>query len=134
MKNTLTADTSAQKYFSCAVPNGCRRSGARRPRTSPTLSNTWLPTSASEWIVSAKSVGDPVTNQPNALDTAIAEFVAMERLTDADTEIRSEIRSNQNGTSRCADLAAAEHDPFAARQTLEPDRPARVELVRRNAD
>src|SRR2546421_1909534 len=45
-----------------------------------------------------------------------------------------EIRSNQNGTSRCADLAAAEHDPFAARQTLQPDRPARGELVRRNAD
>ena len=59
--------------------------GPAAPRTSPTLSSTWLPTSASEWMVSAKSVGEPVTNQPKPLAAAIAVLVAIERVTDEDT-------------------------------------------------
>ena len=58
-----------------------------RPRTSPTLSSTWLPTSASEWTVSANSVGEPVTNQPKPLDTAIAVFVAIEIVTELDMRV-----------------------------------------------
>src|SRR3979411_2055532 len=84
MKNTLTADTSAQKNFSWPRPMGCAESGPRRPRTSPTLSSTWLATSATEWIVSANSVGDPVTAQPKALAAAIAVLVAMEIETEDD--------------------------------------------------
>src|SRR6476659_2898280 len=84
MKNTLTADTSAQKYFSWPRPNGCSSSGPCRPRTSPTFSSTWLPTSASEWIVSANKVGEPVTNQPKPLDRAITLFVPMEMETEFD--------------------------------------------------
>src|SRR4051794_6942051 len=83
-KKTLTADTSAQKYFSCPRPNGCRRSGPRLSRTSPTFSSIWLPTSAKEWIVSANSVGDPVTSQPKPFANAMAEFVATEMETDED--------------------------------------------------
>src|SRR6476469_7152387 len=75
MKKTLTADTSAQKYFSCPWPNGCASSGPSRPRTSPILSSTWLPTSASECTVSAKSVGEPVRNQPIRVEIAMAVFV-----------------------------------------------------------
>src|SRR5450631_2714259 len=84
MKNTLTAETSAQKNFSWPRPNGCWASGPRRPRTSPTLSSTWLATSATEWMVSANRVGEPVTAQPNALAAAIAVFVAMEIETEED--------------------------------------------------
>src|SRR6266496_5803223 len=83
-KKTLTADTSAQKNFSWPRPKGCSRSGPPRPRTSPIFSSTWLPTSASEWIVSANSVGEPVTNQPNALLAAIAELVAIDSVTEED--------------------------------------------------
>src|SRR5713226_4978914 len=82
--NTLAAETSAQKNFSSPPPNGSSRSGAPRPRTSPILSSTWLRTSASEWIVAANSVGDPVTNQPNPFDSAITELVAMEMETELD--------------------------------------------------
>src|SRR5208282_6645873 len=85
MKNTLTADTKAQKNVSWPRPNGCRVSGPPRPRISPTLSRIWLATSAMEWIVSANSVGDPVTSQPKPFDAAIAVLVAMERETDEDT-------------------------------------------------
>ncbi len=84
-KNTLTAETSAQKYFSCPRPNGWTSSGPPCPRTSPTLSSTWLPTSASEWIVSANSVGEPVTSQPKPLAAAMALLVAIEIETDDDT-------------------------------------------------
>jgi hypothetical protein len=45
MKKTLTAETSAQKNFSWPRPNGCSASGPAFPRTSPTFSSTWLPTS-----------------------------------------------------------------------------------------
>src|SRR5487761_2240759 len=121
MKNTLTADTSAQKNFSCPRPNGCSRSGPRRPRTSPILSRTWLPTSASEWTVSAKSVGEPVTNQPKPLEIAIAELVAI----DMDTELDIAGPAPRS----VADLARAEHDPLAAGQSLEPDRSAGMQLV-----
>src|SRR6478752_10154529 len=86
-KNTLTADTSAQKYFSWPRPNGCTSSGPWRPRTSPTLSSTWLPTSASECTVSANSVGEPVTNQPKPLDIAIAVFVPIEMETELDMRV-----------------------------------------------
>src|ERR1700682_6685135 len=84
IKNTLTADTSAQKNFSWPWPNGCAASAPRRPRTSPTLSSTWLTTSATEWIVSANSVGEPVTAQPKPLAAAIAVLVAMEIETEDD--------------------------------------------------
>src|SRR6266581_4307757 len=90
MKNTLTAETNAQKNFSWPRPNGCSASGPPRPRTSPIFSNIWLATSASEWIVSAKSVGDPVTNQPKPLDAAIAVLVTMEVETELDTPWGSE--------------------------------------------
>ena len=83
-KKTLTADTSAQKNFSCPRPKGCIASGPRRPRTSPTFSRTWLATSASEWMVSANRVGDAVTNQPKPLAAAIAVLVAMEIETEED--------------------------------------------------
>ena len=89
MKKTLTAETSAQKNFSCPRPNGCSRSGPALPRTSPTLSSTWLPTSASEWIVSANSVGDPVTDQPKPLDAAISELVTIDSVTDDDIGVPS---------------------------------------------
>ena len=85
MKNTLTADTSPQKNVSWPRPNGCCGSGPPRPRTSPTLSRIWFATSAIEWIVSAKSVGDPVTSQPKPFDAAIAVLVAMDSETDEDT-------------------------------------------------
>src|SRR5450755_3270136 len=88
MKNTLTADTSAQKNFSWPRPNGCRASGPGRPRTSPTLSSTWFATSATEWIISANSVGEPVTAQPKPLAAAIAVLVAMEIETEDDIEPR----------------------------------------------
>ena len=47
-----------------------------------------MATSASEWIVSANSVGDPVTNQPKPFDAAMAVFVAMERETEEDSYVR----------------------------------------------
>src|SRR6202007_2960720 len=53
-----------------------------------TLSRIWLETSAIEWIVSANSVGDPVTSQPKPFDAAIAVFVAMEMETDEDNYVR----------------------------------------------
>src|SRR5450432_3759215 len=83
-KKTLTAETSAQKNFSCPRPKGCIASGPYLPRTSPTFSNTWLATSATEWIVSAKRVGDAVTSQPKPLAAAIAVLVAMEIETEED--------------------------------------------------
>ena len=95
MKNTLTAETSAQKNFSWPRPNGCTWSGAPRPRTSPTLSSTWLPTSANEWTISANSVGEPVTNQPKPLAPAMAVLVAMEIETDDD------IGRVSRGSARC---------------------------------
>src|SRR3981189_1473321 len=89
IKNTLTADTSAQKNFSWPRPKGCAASGPPRPRTSPTLSSTWLTTSATEWIVSANSVGEPVTAQPKPLAAAIAVLVAMEIETEDDIARRA---------------------------------------------
>src|SRR5260221_2476774 len=124
-KKTLTAETSAQKNFSCPRPKGCRWSGAPFPRTSPTLSNTWLPTSASEWTVSAKSVGDPVTNQPNPFAAAIALLVAIEIETEEDIG-----RVRPLGTN----LPRAQDHPFLASEAFEPDRPARMQLVGGNAD
>ena len=45
-----------------------------------------MATSATEWIVSANSVGDPVTNQPKPLAAAIAVLVAMEIETEDDID------------------------------------------------
>src|SRR5438105_4455219 len=86
-------------------------------------SSTWLPVSASEWMVSANNVGEPVTNQPKPLETAIAVLVAMESLRDADMGVRSG-----------ADLARPEHDPLAAGQALEAHRTAGMQLVGGDAD
>src|SRR6266498_3690476 len=122
MKKTLTAETSAQKNFSWPRPNGCAASGAPLPRTSPTLSNTWLATSANECTVSAKSVGDPVTNQPNPFDAAIAVLVKIETETEEDNEPLS------------AYLAGAEHDPLLAGEPFQSDRTACVQFAGRDAD
>src|SRR6185312_2550568 len=92
-------------------------------------SRTWLATSASEWIVSAKSVGDPVTNQPKPLAAAIAVLVPIEIVTDVDISRRA--APNQPSA---ADLSAAEHDPFLAGQSFEAHRPPRMQLAGRNAD
>ena len=44
-----------------------------------------MPTSASEWTVSANNVGEPVTDQPKPFARAIAELVTIEMETEADT-------------------------------------------------
>src|SRR5450755_1459627 len=144
MKNTLTAETSAQKNFSWPRPNGCWASGPRRPRTSPTLSSTWLATSATEWMVSANSVGEPVTAQPKALAAAMAVFVAMEIETEEDIVPRYRcigcvplacalLTCPLTCHSR-AYLPAAQNNPLQTGETLEPDRATRVELVGRDSD
>ena len=43
-------------------------------------------------MVSAKSVGEPVTNQPKPLDAAIAVLVTMEVETEEDTPGRGVVR------------------------------------------
>src|SRR5512135_381253 len=125
-KNTLTADTRAQKNFSWLRPNGCSASGPPRPRSSPTLSRTWFPTSASEWTVSANSVGEPVRNQPKPLAIAMAVLVAIDMETELDIAIVV--------ARSAADLARPEHDPLATGQSFEADGAAGVKLVGRDAD
>src|SRR6202171_6880878 len=107
MKNTRTADTSAQKNFSWPRPSGCAASGPRRPRTSPTLSSTWLTTPETEWIVPANSVGEPVTAQPKPLAAAIAVLVAMEIETEDDIAPRYQ-------RIKCASRAAHRLFAFAS--------------------
>src|SRR6266851_3745449 len=156
MKNTLTADTSAQKNFSWPRPKGCKASGPGRPRNSPTLSSTWFATSATEWIISANSVGEPVTAQPKPLAAAIAVLVAMEIETEDD--IASRYRRIRRVLLEChlhlpcgiifgliaaqlrlicvsfAYLPAAQDNPFPAGEPFESDRAAGVKLVGRDAD
>ena len=93
-KKTLTADTSAQKYFSWPRPNGCVASGPCVPRTSPTFSSIWFATSAIEWIVSANSVGDAVTIQPKPLAAAITVLVAIEIETEVDMRVPDSAPAN----------------------------------------
>lgn len=44
----------------------------------------WFATSVDEWIVSAKSVGDPVVRNPNSLEQVMMLLVAIEMVTDFD--------------------------------------------------
>src|ERR1700682_912233 len=156
IKNTLTADTSAQKNFSWPRPKGCRASGPGRPRTSPTLSSTWFATSATEWIISANSVGEPVTAQPKALprrSRCWSQWKSKPRTTSRRATDASNA-SHLNVTCIChavsfsvvfaahvrlirvslTYLPAAQDNPFPAGEPFEPDRAARVKLVGRDAD
>ena len=69
--NSTIDTTKAQKKRSRPKPNGCWRVATRAARRPPTSSRTWLPVSATEWMLSASIELDPVNRKPANLATAI---------------------------------------------------------------
>src|ERR1700730_8932870 len=85
-------------------------------------------------MVSATSVGEPVTAQPKPLAAAIAVLVAMEMETEDDIGAALPTHQTRLTCVSFAYLPAAQDNPFPAGESFESDRATRVKLVGRDAD